>query len=162
MYVNRPSVSRWISLFYILTAVFLGVLGIWIALAIPKIGLLVSIVIAAIDALILYLIVSIYRTRYILTEDEILIKAPILVGGSKKIRFKEVREVQRTFVPFGLRLFGASFYGGYYHIPSLGRTFMLITNYSDGVLIRTDKLNYIITPSNPDKFIERFKAKMYV
>lgn len=131
-------------------------------LTVPKVGLVTSLVLGVVDALILYLIVSIYRTRYILAGDGLLIKAPILVGGSKKIRFEEIREIWRTLVPFGLRLFGASFYGGYYHVPSLGRTFMLITNYSDGVLIRTDRLNYLITPSNPDMFIRKIEVRAHI
>lgn len=115
----------------------------------PVMGILI-----AVDLLMIYLLVSIYRTRYVLSEEGLLIRAPIIVGGSKKVKFDEIVSVGRTLIPFGFRLFGASFYGGYYHIPSLGRTFMLITNFSDGVLIRSKNLNYIITPREPEKFME--------
>jgi hypothetical protein len=52
-----------------------------------------------------------------------------------------------------MRLFGASFYGGYYYFPSIGKTFVVMTNFNDGVLIKTKKGNYVITPSRPGDFI---------
>jgi len=48
---------------------------------------------------------------------------------------------------------GASFHGGHYYLPSLGRAFMVITNYRDGVLMKAENGNYVITPSNPENFI---------
>jgi len=63
-----------------------------------------------------------------------------------------VVHAKKTLIPFGLRLFGASFHGGYYHVPGLGRAFMVITNFEDGVLIKTKHGNYIITPQNPEDF----------
>ena len=36
----------------------------------------------------------------------------------------------------------------------LGRVFMAVTNFSDGVLIETEDGRYIITPRNPDEFIK--------
>ena len=62
--------------------------------------------------------------------------------------------MQRTLIPFGFKLFGASFHGGYYYIPTVGRAFVAITNFSDGVLIKGTNGNYVITPSNPDNFIK--------
>jgi hypothetical protein len=44
--------------------------------------------------------------------------------------------------------------GGYYYFPNVGRAFVAITNFKDGVLIRTQHGNYLITPKNPENFIE--------
>ncbi|MGD8565240.1 MAG: PH domain-containing protein [Candidatus Bathyarchaeota archaeon] len=90
-----------------------------------------------------------------------IIKTTKLIGGSKIIPLTDVKSVKKTLIPFGLRLFGASFHGGYYHIPNLGRAFLTITNFKDGLLIETSKNRYIITPSNPEKFknlIEKSKV----
>jgi len=73
---------------------------------------------------------------------------------------KAIKSVERTRIPFGVRLFGASFYGGYYHLPSVGRTFMIITNSRDGVLIRAEHQNYVITPKNPENFIETIQKML--
>ena len=78
-----------------------------------------------------------------------MIKTTKLIGGNKRIYLKDIASVKRTFIPFGLKLFGASFHGGYYYIPKLGRAFLTITNFNDGVLIKTRKENYIITPETP-------------
>jgi len=71
-----------------------------------------------------------------------------------------VRSVEKSVIPLGIRLFGASFHGGYYHIPGLGRAFLTITNFKDGLLIKTDCGNYIITPSNPLDFKEDIQSAM--
>jgi hypothetical protein len=63
-------------------------------------------------------------------------------------------------IPFGVRLFDASFHGGYYHIPSLGRAFLTITNFQDGILIRTNHGNYVITPSNLLDFKKAMETKI--
>ena len=62
--------------------------------------------------------------------------------------------MNRTLIPFGFRIFGASFYGGYYYFPSVGRAFMVITNFRDGILIKAEHENYVITPRDPKSFIE--------
>jgi len=87
------------------------------------------------------------------------LEAPKLTGGSKRITFETIASVERTLIPFCFRLFGASFYGGHYYIPRLGRAFMVVTNFRDGVLIRAKSGHYIITPSNPDDFIESIKTR---
>jgi hypothetical protein len=37
---------------------------------------------------------------------------------------------------------------------------MVITNFRDGVLIRAERTNYLITPKNPENFIETFQKKL--
>jgi hypothetical protein len=72
-----------------------------------------------------------------------------LIGGTKRIFLDTIESVERTLIPFGIRLFGASGYGGYYHFPNIGRAFVVITNFRDGVLIRAKQGIYLITPRTP-------------
>jgi len=102
---------------------------------------------------------SIYDTRYVVSDGRLTIHVSRIIGGSKTVDLRKVRSVKRTLIPFGLRLFGASFHGGYYQVPGLGRVFMAITNFSDGVLIEAEDGNYIVTPRNPDEFVELLKSK---
>ena len=97
---------------------------------------------------------SLHITKYILTDHEIILKTTRLIGGTKTIAIEEVESVEETLISFGVRLFGASFHGGYYEIPKLGKAFLAMTNFSGGVLIKTKKGNYIITPKEPAKFKE--------
>lgn len=103
---------------------------------------------------------SLYRTRYILMDEEIVEKTTKLIGGSKRISLKNMESVEKTLIPFGIRLFGASFHGGYYQIPNLGRTFLAITNFHDGLLTKTKNENYIITPKNPVEFKEAIETRI--
>ena len=108
----------------------------------------------------LLILISIYRTEYTLTDEEFVIRATRLVGGSKRICLRDVVHAEKTLIPYGIRLFGASFHGGYYHVPGLGRAFMVITNFEDGVLIKTKHGNYIITPQNPEDFAKTITDSM--
>jgi hypothetical protein len=99
-------------------------------------------------------VASIYGTRYTLTQKELVIKASILIGGTKRIPLETIESAERTLIPFGIRLFGASGYGGYFYFPNIGRAFVAITNFKDGVFIRTQRGIYLITPKNPESFIE--------
>lgn len=119
---------------------------------------LVAAVLAAIEAVLIHLLISIYRTKYIVAGDEFIIKATGLIGGSKRIRLEDIISAERTLIPFSIRLFGASLYGGYHYIPGLGRAFVTMTNFNDGVLLKTIHGNYIITPREPEKFIENINA----
>ena len=100
------------------------------------------------------LIHSILSTRYVITGDELIIRSSPLIGGSRRIRLDSILNVGRTLIPFGFKLFGASFHGGYYYIPSYGRVFMVITNFRDGVMIETRAGRFIITPRDPDEFVK--------
>jgi len=37
---------------------------------------------------------------------------------------------------------------------------MVITNFRDGLLIRAEHQNYVITPKNPENFIDTIQKKM--
>ena len=112
--------------------------------------------------LFIMVIKSINNTKYILLDEELLIDTSSIIGGSKKIPFNEIDSVERTLIPIGFKLWGASFHGGHYRIPGLGRAFLAISNMNDGVLIRTQSLNYIISPREPKCFIDSLRSRIKV
>jgi len=163
--VNKPEVSKTIAGFYAGTIVFVsvifGIVFYFIYTEEPPNSLLGMIVLVSVvilvEGIMLWLLASFYTTKYILTDTELVLEAPKLIGGTKTIPLETIESMERTLIPFGFRLFGASFYGGHYYIPSIGKTFMVITNFDDGVLIKTKNGNYIITPKNPNNFIENIE-----
>ena len=170
--INKPKISNWLTGFYLGTAILVLVV-VGVALRFPSIQtsatrglapleliIVLIFVVGFVESIMIWLTVSIYRTRYILTDNELILKAPRLIGGSKKIPMDTIESIQRSLVPFGLKLFGASFYGGYYYFPGVGKAFMVITNFRDGVLIRAKHGGYVITPRNPDDFIEDIRRKL--
>jgi len=163
--INKPEVSRIIMLLYKVLVIFIIAVAVFFfnaALFTPMgiIGIVASTASALVTVIMLLILGSLYRTRYILTDQDLIVNTTKLIGGGKTIPLKTVKSVEKTMIPFGVKLFGASFHGGYYHIPSLGRTFLCITNFSDGLLIKTSHRNYIITPSNPLNFKETIKEKI--
>jgi hypothetical protein len=148
--------------FYVATTAVVAALGLiftYLYFQAPQIGGIIGlIVIVAIEIIMVSLVTSIYRTRYTLTQKELAIKASILIGGTKRIPLETIESAERTLIPFGIRLFGASGYGGYWYFPNLGRAFVAMTNFKDGVFIRTQHGNYLITPKNPENFIESLMA----
>ena len=165
--VNRPEVSKATALMYCSIVVFLAAMGVSFAFAglftlMGTAGIAASLLVVTIEAVMVLLLRSLYLTRYILTDKELVIKTSKLIGGSKTIPLKTIDSVQATPIPFGVRLFGASFYGGYYQVPSVGRTFLAITNFHDGLLIRSRNGNYIITPKNRLDFKEATETKQKI
>jgi hypothetical protein len=159
--INKPEVSGPLACFYNATAVLIAALGVFITylyLETRKIGLIIGLlVIVAVEIIITSIAVSMHRTEYSLTQHEVTMKASVFVGGTKRVSLETLESAERTLIPFGIRLFGATGYGGYYYFPNVGRAFMVITNFRDGVLIKTRQGNYLITPKNPDEFIESIK-----
>lgn len=165
--VNKPEVSKATALMYCSIVVFLAAMGVSFAFAglftpMGTAGIAASLLVVAIEAVMVLLLRSLYLTRYILTDKELVIKTSKLIGGSKTIPLKTIDSVEATPIPFGIRLFGASFLGGYYQVPDLGRTFLAITNFHDGLLIRSRNGNYIITPKNRLDFKEAIETKQKI
>jgi len=158
--VNRPEISKSIALTYgvfivltlALTAFFIG-LAVFTPINFYA-GVVVSVVLAFVSLVIMLIFASILRTSYVIRDDELIINATRLIGGPKTVPLKTISSVEKMVIPFGFRLFGASFYGGYCYFPSIGRAFVVITNFEDGLWIKTEHGNYIITPSNPLGFKE--------
>ena len=155
--VNKPEISKVVVWFYGGLAVFILALVVIFAYvgfstSMWLLSVAVLAVLGVVEAFILLLMRSLYRTEYIIGDDVLVIRTSRLIGGEKKIPIRAIRSVEKTLIPFGIRLFGASFHGGYYYIPSLGRAFLAITNFRDGLLIRTTEGNYLITPRDPADF----------
>jgi hypothetical protein len=162
--INKPEVSGAITLLYkglLLFIVTLTVLFSYAAFFTPmgNVGIGAAIISAFAGMIILLVLVSINRTTYILTKEELIIKATRLIGGGKTIPLKTVKSIEKTTITFGIKLFGASFHGGYYYVPGMGRAFLTITNFKDGLLIKTSHENYLITPCDPLKFKESMERR---
>ncbi len=163
--VNKPNISRTIVLSYEILFTFMiavTIFFLYCAFFTPMgiVGVAASFVSTFVGAIMFMIVASLYRTRYILTDAELIIRTTKLIGGNKTVPLKTVRSIEKTIIPFGIRLFGASFHGGHYHIPGLGRAFLSITNLNDGLLIKADHGNYIITPNNPLKFKEVLESRV--
>jgi hypothetical protein len=162
--VNRPRVSGFLAGSYVAIAVFIAAVIAFFGYAsfftpLGILGLLAFGVLVFVEAVMLRILVSIYGTRYTLTDGELVIRATKLIGGDKRVDLRDVVSVERTLIPVGVRPFGASFYGGYYYISGFGRAFVAITNFHDGVLIETKHRNYIISPEKPEDFVEAINAQ---
>lgn len=162
--INEPEVSRAIGLSYKALVVFIAAVTVFFSYAafftpMGTTGIAAAIVSAFVGMIILLIVTSLYRTRYILTDEELIIKTTKLIGGGKTIPLRTVKSVERTLIPFGIKLFGASFHGGYYHVPGMGRAFLTITNFKDGLLIKASHGNYVITPSNPLDFKKDIESR---
>ena len=147
---NKPRISNWIGGLYIGIAIFIALLFASIAFLTGMLALFLSIgvLVFAILGLTAY---CFYRTVYVI-EDGILISwSPFMTIN---LKLSDIRKVERTMVPMHLRA-GAGGYCGKFYIAGVGWTRAIISNFVDGVLI-TDKdgKHYLITPSNPDKFIK--------
>ena len=155
--VNHPYVSRRIAYLYASTLGIVIAATLYMAFFAPLQGRLVAIaVMALVSVVISFILRGIYGTRYVIADGELVIRASRLIGGTKRIKLSSITSVRRVSIPrLGLRLFGASFHGGYYYLPGIGRVFMVITNFSDGVLVECiDGSRYVITPRDPDGFVE--------
>jgi hypothetical protein len=165
--VNRPKVSEYVAGSYAAIAVFIAALIAFFGYVsfFTPLGILGVVAVAVsvvVEAIMLRILASIYGTRYILTDGELVIRATRLIGGSKRVDLKDIVSVKRTLIPAGVRLFGASFYGGYYYVPGFGRAFLAITNFHDGVLVETKRENYIITPEKPEDFVRVLNSQAHL
>ncbi len=91
-------------------------------------------------------------------------KNRIIVSGvfkENRIKIPDIKSINKVPIPAGIRLFGASFLGGWYYLPGIGKAWVTMGNFQDGVLISIKKgKHYVITPQEPLKFIETVKKKM--
>src|SRR3990170_6165976 len=100
--VNKPEVSRTIVGFYAGMAVFLavmfGVIFYFIYADAPEggfVGLIVLAVIAPIvEGLMLWVLASLYRTRYVIMDGELVLEASSLIGGTQKIPLETIQSLQ--------------------------------------------------------------------
>ena len=164
--INKPRVSKGIAWSYGGLTIFVGAMIVFFACAsvftpMGTGGAAASVGSTVVGVIMFRLWRSLYKTRYVLTDEDLIIETTKLIGGGKRIRLNAIESLERTLIPVGVKLFGASFHGGYYKIPVIGTTFMAITNLEDGLLIQTTKGNYIITPKNPLQFKETVERTIH-
>jgi len=163
--VNTPRISRGIAWSYGVLVVCIGCMGVFFAYAgfftpMGISGVVASAGSVVVGGIIFLILRSLFNTRYILTDEELTIETTKLIGGCKRLRLDTITSIEKTLLPLGFKLFGASFHGGYYTIPTIGRTFLAITNFTDGLLLITKNGNYIITPTNPAHFKEDIEQRI--
>jgi len=158
--INKPRISKWIGRMYAITTIFILILFItitfWTDITSSSINSQIFFfgIMTFITLLMGLTTYSFYRTKYVVEDGVLYSWSPFAVI---KLKLKDIKKVERTLVPFHIRV-GASFYSGRFYIPSLGWTKAIITNLSDGILITAkDKKRYLITPSNPDRFARLLK-----
>ena len=107
-----------------------------------------------INFLILTITIGLYRTRYTIKDSLLYSWSPFM---TIKLKIENIKKVEKTMVPIHFRV-GASLYSGYFYVPNLGWVGSIITNLRDAILITTKKGKYyMITPSNPEKFMKLLK-----
>ena len=157
-FVFKSKVSNWIAGLYWAILIFLAIMFIGIPLLAPmtffdKIIFVISFFIVFL--IIVFTLFRAYRLSFVISKDR------LLIGGLLKkheIMFSEIKEVKKVPIPFGFRLFGASFLGGRYYLPGVGNATVAMSNFDDGVLVSTKRgYNFVITPLDPLKFIDNMK-----
>ena len=107
-------------------------------------------------AMFLFIIYRLYHMKFVINQGVLHING---VFKKNKINISEISKAEKSAIPFGMRLFGGSFIGGYYYLPGIGRAWVAMSNFTDGVLIKTrDDKNFLITPENPEEFVNLIKG----
>ncbi len=158
--VNRPYKSHWIGGMYASMTIFIALLYIIIYLfaGINQLscflkGIFNSIMVF-VFLLILITTISFYSTKYKIKDGVLYSWSPFIVI---KLKLKDIKKVEKVMVPLHFRV-GASLYCGVFYVPNLGWVRSIITNLRDAILITTKKGKYyMITPSNPKKFMKMLK-----
>ena len=156
--IFKSKVSNWIAGLYWTILIFLAIMFIGIPLLAPmtffdKIIFVIAFFIVFL--IIVFTLFRAYRLSFVISKDR------LLIGGLLKkheIMFSDIKDVKKVPIPFGFRLYGASFLGGRYYLPGVGNATVAMSNFDDGVLVSTKKgYNYVLTPINPLKFIDDMK-----
>jgi hypothetical protein len=159
--VFKSRVSHWIAGLYWAILIFLCIMFIGIPLATPM-PLVETSIFVITFLVVLFVIVFIlfraYHLSFVIANDS------LMIGGLLKkheLLFSDIKEVGKIPIPFGFRLFGASFLGGRYYFPGVGNATVAMSNFDDGVLVTTKKgYNFVVTPLQPLKFIDTLKKKI--
>ena len=159
--IFKSKVSKWISGLYWAILIFLAVMFIGVPFLsamkyFEKVIFIITFLVVFL--IIIFTLYKAYRLSFIISKDK------LIIGGLLKrheLDFKEIKEVKKIPIPFGFRLFGASFLGGRYYLPGVGNATVAMSNFDDGVLIsKKSGYNYVITPLDPMKFIDILKTKI--
>lgn len=101
--------------------------------------------------------------EYVLESDGLSIKRKIF---PIKIKYEEIKKVSRLGyqdIKSSIRIFGNGGLFGFYGIfrnESIGNYRAYFSNFSDLVLIETDKKKFVISPENPDIFTDYLKSRI--
>jgi hypothetical protein len=154
---NKPRISKWIGRSYLLLTVFIAALYVAIALwtnifSYLYAGLFFTVVMVFVLVLIGVTAYSFYKTSYVIKDGFLHSWSPFAVIN---LKIKDIAKIEQTRIPVSFKGFGATLYSGWFYIPALGWTKVIITNLTDGVLITDkNKKHYLITPSNPSSFVK--------
>lgn len=72
-------------------------------------GFLAAAVLVLVEIVMLTVLASIHRRRYILMEEELVVKATNPIGGDKRIPLRAIESVERTLMPFWPEAFRRQF-----------------------------------------------------
>ena len=145
--VIRSQASKWIAVLYWVTLAFLIILMFGIPLVAPMSNFERSLFLMLFFLIILVIFYLIYKAnnlRFIILEEQLIIE-----GFMKRhsVNFSSIAELKKVPIPFGFRLFGASFLGGRYYFPGIGHTLVVMSNFDDGVLIAVS-YTHLTLPTN--------------
>jgi hypothetical protein len=156
--VNIPR-KKWIGRGWVFLTLLMAVIFTTIYLFVLPLGsngvrMLLPALFVVLELLLVVITVAYYRTRYVIRNGVLRSWSPFMTIN---LPLKDIRRVERTRVPVHLRV-GASVYCGIFFIPGVGWTRTIITNMTDGLIIYAkDGKNYLITPSDPDRFAKLLK-----
>ncbi|MFO7967723.1 MAG: PH domain-containing protein [Archaeoglobaceae archaeon] len=146
--------SRWIAGMYFAIIAFLVFMLIYMPLNVemePFERVAFVILFTIVLLIIIFTVVRAYKMKFTVTPPHIIVSG---IFRQNRINISEIESIHKTAIPFGFRLFGASFLGGWYYLPGVGKAWVTMSNFRDGVLISTKKGgNYVITPQDPYEFI---------
>lgn len=157
--VFKPRLSHWImGMYWIILIVLIAAL-----ILVPLTAgmdlfanILFVLFFSIVALLIIFVIMKAHKMKFTITQTQIIVNG---IFRKSIIEKSDIESIQKTPIPFGLRLFGASFLSGWHYFPGIGKAWVSMGNFEDGVMITTkEKKHYIITPQNPFDFIKRAKG----
>ncbi|MFW6185071.1 MAG: hypothetical protein ACOC5C_00165 [Halobacteriota archaeon] len=66
--------------------------------------------------MIVFTVYRAYKMNFTVTPSQIIVSG---ILKQNRINIAEIEAIYKTAIPFGFRLFGASFLGGWYYLPGL-------------------------------------------
>lgn len=157
----RAGLSKWIAGMYWSILAFLVIMMIGIP-QLADMELFEKVLFLSLFSLMLLVFIFIlfkaYKIKFTIAHTHIIVSG---IFRKNRIDISDIKSIQKTPMPFGFRLFGASFLGGWYFLQGIGKAGVAMSNFEDGVLITTkqDK-HYVITPGKPLEFIKIVRRKM--
>lgn len=111
--------------------------------------------------LLIYLLAFVFRpVRYVVTEEELIVRRPVLSVHLKRSDIKTVALIEKDQIRGAVRTFGVGgmfgYYGNFANF-SLGRMTWYATRRDTPVLVQTTNgKKIILTPDEPERFVEEW------